>query len=114
MSWNINLVFILPEKLETVFRKSGNPGLDSLNRNSYAEPSHRSVVTFFDAKTAGGQNVKGVVRSKIGLFKNWICESRRPGRDIAFYPNKIRQKLAEIWRVNLEGFKYELALGARK
>ena len=37
----------------------------------------------------------GLVRSKIGLFENWICESRRP----AFYPNKIRQKLAEIWGV---------------
>ena len=25
--------------------------------------------------------LKGVVRSKIGFFKNWICESRRPGGD---------------------------------
>ena len=49
-------------------------------------------------------HLKGVVRSKIGFFKNWICESRRPGRDIDFYPNKIRQKLAEIW-----GVQYKLA-----
>jgi hypothetical protein len=50
-------------------------------------------------------NVKGVVRSKIGFFKNWICESRRPGRDIAFYPNKIGQKLAEIWGVQYNSLK---------
>ena len=49
---------------------------------------------------------KGVVRSKIGFFKNWICESRRPGRDIAFYPNKIRQKLAENQRVKHENFAF--------
>ena len=49
--------------------------------------------------------IKGVVRSKIWFFKNWICESRRPGRDIAFYPNKIGQKLAEIWGVQYNSLK---------
>ena len=48
--------------------------------------------------------MKGVGRSKIGFFKNWICESRWPGRDVAFYPNKIRQKLTENRRVKHANF----------
>ena len=55
--------------------------------------------------------LKGVVRSKIGFFKNWICESRRPGRDIAFYPNKIGQKLAEIWGVQYNPLKTRFLSG---
>ena len=49
--------------------------------------------------------VKGLVRSKIGFFKNWICESKQPERGIAFYPNKIRQKLAEIWGIQYNSLK---------
>ena len=48
---------------------------------------------------------KGVVRSKIEFFENWICESRRPMRDIAFYPNKIGQKLTENRGVKHANFK---------
>ena len=50
------------------------------------------VLTGFSQKAPFRHFFKGVVRSKIGFFKNWICESRWPGRDIAFYPNKIGQK----------------------
>ena len=48
--------------------------------------------------------LKGKFGLKIGFFKNWICESRWPGRDIVFYPNKIRQKLTENQRVKHVNF----------
>ena len=59
----------------------------------------KSGYTVFYKHRLYESTVKGVVRSKIGFFKNW------PGRDIAFYQNKIRQKLAEIWGVRYNSLK---------
>ena len=59
----------------------------------------RHLEKFLCRKISKLDEVKGVVRSKIEFFENWICESRRPMRDIAFYPNKIGQKLTENWGV---------------
>ena len=48
--------------------------------------------------------------SDLLIFKG-VCESRRLGRDIAFYPNKIGQKLTEIWGVQYNPLKTRFLSG---